>query len=90
MHKVITNTPFQIALLACIAELVSFAASGRACFPVLTARANALGCIFDMWEALLYVQHHLLKVYQKVHRASNQCSMHHVCLEFLTYPGLIS
>ncbi|CAL8466679.1 g6215 [Coccomyxa elongata] len=62
VHSIVANTPFQIALLACIAELVSFAASGRACFPALTARANAMGCIFDMWEALLYVQHHLLKM----------------------------
>lgn len=64
VHSIVANTPFQIALLACIAELASFAASGRACFPALTARANAMGCIFDMWEVLLYVQHHLLKVRQ--------------------------
>jgi len=59
VHVLVANVRFQIALLACIAELVSFASIGKACFPVLTARLGAFDSIFDIWEALLFVQHYL-------------------------------
>ena len=62
VQQIVSNTTFQLALLACIAELVSFAGTRQLRFPALTARLNALGCIMAMWEALLYVQHTLLKV----------------------------
>ena len=66
VQNIVFNTTFQHALMACIVELVSFAATGQLCFPALTARLNALGCIMAMWEALLYVQHTLLKVRQVI------------------------
>lgn len=59
VHVIVANSRFQIALLACIAELISFASTGKACFPVLTAKLGAFDSIFDIWEALLFVQHYL-------------------------------
>ena len=45
-----------MALLAAAAELVFFAATGKASFPALTARLQAMDSLMDLWHLLPYLQ----------------------------------
>ena len=56
LNAIVSNTSQQIALLAAAAELVLFAATGKATFPALTARLQAMDSLMDLWHLLPYLQ----------------------------------